>query len=62
MLMLVALCVVSVTWMSVAAVLVLARKFLAHNPPSMCAGAGDRRAWSSARPRALVGSGLTLPM
>jgi predicted metal-binding membrane protein len=36
MLMLVALSVMSVTWMSVIAVLVLAQKLLPAKPPSMC--------------------------
>ena len=57
MLMLVALGVMSVTWMSVIAVLVLAQKLLPAESRHRCAaGAGDRRTWNPDRHRALVGS------
>jgi predicted metal-binding membrane protein len=57
MAMLVALGVMSVTWMSVIAILVLAQKLLPPRAAIRCtAGAVDRRAWSPDRDRALVRS------
>jgi predicted metal-binding membrane protein len=54
MVMLLALGVMSITWMCVVAALILAQKLLP--PRAAAAGAGDRRTWNPDRDRARVGS------